>query len=124
VAEGAAAAVARRSARGAKDEATAQALSTIARDEQGHADLSHQIVAHCIRTGGRKVRSALFEALFRRRAAEEARMSPEASSDVEGDEAARLDEDFARSRGLPGSEIMRAGHAEAWDKSVSALARL
>lgn len=124
VAEGAAAAVARRSARGAKDEATAQALSTIARDEQGHADLSHQIMAHCIHTGGRKVRNALFESLEQRRADEEAKMSLDASSDGEGDETHRLDEDFARSRGLPSSEVVRAGQAEAWEKSVSALARL
>lgn len=120
VAEGVAAAVARRSARDATEEAAGRALQTIARDEQGHADLSRQIVAYCLSAGGRPVRDALVESLAARRAEEEALLDRSG-----GDEGGpRIDERFAQARGLPGDGVERAARAEVWEKNLSMLASL
>lgn len=62
--EGAAAARARRSFRGASDPQARGALGLIARDEQRHADLGWDILAHCLAEGGREVREALGAAML------------------------------------------------------------
>jgi hypothetical protein len=122
VAEGAAAAAASRSARGASKGAAREALQTIARDEQGHADLSQEIVAYCLSAGGRPIRDALVESLASRRAEEEARLVSGGDDASEG--GARIDEDLAQARGLPGGDVERAARAEVWEKSLSMLAHL
>jgi hypothetical protein len=115
VAEGVAAAVARRSLPLARDEATHRALSIIARDEQGHADLAKHVVAHCLSVGGRPIRDALVESFESGRAAEEARF------DDEPDDEASLDADLAQRHGLAGNAIVRAARAEVWETTSSAL---
>jgi hypothetical protein len=94
------------------------ALRTIARDEQGHADLARQILSYCLSAGGRAVRNTLVENLERRRAEEEARidMADEPAAEIE------IDEDFAQKYGLPGQDITRAARAETWEKSAALLA--
>jgi hypothetical protein len=121
VAEGAAAAVARRSAPLAKDEATHDALRTIARDEQNHAELSKQIVAYCLSAGGRPIRDALVESLESSRGAEESRIDRD---EEEGADGALLDQDLALAHGLAGNDIWRSSRAEVWEKSVSDLSRV
>jgi hypothetical protein len=114
VAEGVAAAVARRSAGLARDEATQRALSTIARDEQGHADLARHVVAYCLSAGGRPIRDALVESFEAGRAEEEARLDLGGS---EGDPG--LDEDFARRYGVAGNAVVRAARGEVWGQTLS-----
>jgi hypothetical protein len=90
--------VARRSARDATEEAARVALQTIARDEQGHADLSQQIVAYCLAAGGRPIRDALVKSLASRRAEEESRIAAGGEDASEG--SLKIDERFAQARVL------------------------
>ncbi|UQA57667.1 ferritin-like domain-containing protein [Polyangium aurulentum] len=62
--EGAAAARARRSFAAASHAGARDALAVIARDEQRHADLGWDILAHCLAEGGRDVRETLAEAIL------------------------------------------------------------
>jgi hypothetical protein len=114
VAEGVAAAVARRSAPFARDEATNRALATIARDEQGHADLARHVVAHCLSAGGRPIRDALVESFEARRDGEEALMNAGEPGDEPG-----IDEGFARRHGIGGSAILRAARGEVWERTLA-----
>ena len=114
VAEGVAAAVARRSLPLARDEATHRALSIIARDEQRHADLAENVLAHCLAAGGRPVRDAVVESFETGRAAEEARLD----RDDRDDETA-IDGDLARRHGLATSDVVRAARGEVWEKTLS-----
>lgn len=118
VAEGAAAAVARRSAPVARDEVTRLALQTIARDETNHAELAKHILAYALDAGGRAVRDTLMESFEHKRAHEEAEMSAEIE-DVATEPL--VDETFARAYGLAGRSIANAARIEAWEKSVAML---
>lgn len=120
VAEGVAAAVARRSALIARDEATHRALSTIAHDEQGHAELARQVVACCLSAGGRPIRDALVESFEAGRAAEEARID---LGERGGGDEPSIDEDFARKHGLVGNDVVRAARVEVWEKTLSMIGR-
>ncbi len=114
VAEGVAAAVARRSAPLARDEATNRALSIIARDEQGHADLARHVLAHCLSAGGRSIRDALVESFETRRDEEEALMDPGERGDAPG-----IDEDVARRHGIAGNAILRAARGEVRERTLA-----
>lgn len=118
VAEGAAASMARRNAMAATDERTRLALQTIARDEQGHADLAKQIIAYGLSVGGCRVAQALMESFERRRAAEEARLD----QDDEVDDP-QIDMGHAGRYGLVGRDVTRTARIEAWEKSVAMLAK-
>ncbi len=118
VAEGVAAAVARRTAMLARDEATQRALLTIARDEQRHAELARQVVAYCLCAGGRPIRDALVESFEAGRAGEEARLA----LDERGDEPS-IDEDLARRHGLAGDDLLLAARGEVWEKTLSMVGR-
>ncbi|WP_437907093.1 hypothetical protein WME95_04070 [Sorangium sp. So ce327] len=61
--EGAAAARARRSLAGARDEGVRVALGEIARDEALHAELGCRVLAYCLAEGGREVREAVGDAM-------------------------------------------------------------
>ncbi|WP_437744239.1 hypothetical protein WME73_03960 [Sorangium sp. So ce302] len=61
--EGAAAARARRSLAGARDEGVRAALGEIARDEALHAELGWRVLAYCLAEGGREVREAVGDAM-------------------------------------------------------------
>ncbi|UQA57565.1 hypothetical protein [Polyangium aurulentum] len=113
VAEGGAAAQARRMRHFAGDARVCEALSVIARDEQGHADLSERILAFCLARGGKPVRDALAESVETRRAGEEERM-------LLGDEevANDVDIDLARAHGLPDADVARQARVEAWERSL------
>lgn len=118
IAEGAAAAVARRSARKAKDEQTRLALETIAQDEHGHADLAREIIRFGLSTGGRSIRNALAESIEKRAQEVEKRIdATEENGLTEGDS----DEDLAAAYGLPGRTMARAAQAEVWERNVSLL---
>lgn len=112
--EGAAAAEARRTRLLAKDEPTRDALSVIARDEQGHAELSEQIVAFCLSAGGKSVRNALRESVERSRAGEETRLSH-----VEG----AAEDSEARMLGLPDAAAQRLAREEAFEASMRLVSR-
>jgi len=114
VAEGAAAALARRAAPLATDERTRITLQTIAEDEQTHADLAKDIVAYGLSAGGRSIRNALAESLERRSANEEARIDLHEHNGV--DERV-IDEDVARAYGLPGGNTTHAARIENWEQS-------
>ncbi len=118
VAEGTAAAMARRTAELATDAATRLALQTIARDEQNHAELAREILAFGLSAGGRDVRHALMASFEHKRAAEEAAMERDAGDTNE----IAFDEDAARRYGLANQTITRAARAEVWEKSVALLA--
>ncbi len=118
VAEGAAAAVARRSAFVAKDEKIRLALQTIAHDETNHARLAEQILAYCLSAGGRSIRHALRESFERKRADEETQM------EMCGPDEPLVDVEFAQRHGWAGNESRRAARIETWEKSVSMLARI
>jgi hypothetical protein len=119
VAEGAAAVTARRSAPMTKDETTRLALQTIARDEHNHAELSQQIVAFCLSTGGRSVRHALMESFDRKRAAEEAGLAERESRAEESG----VDDDFLGHCGVPSAAMLHEARIETWEKSTGLLAR-
>ncbi|MDI1451136.1 hypothetical protein [Polyangium sp. 6x1] len=114
VGEGAAAAEARRALRDTTDAPTRAALSVIARDEQGHADLSERIVAFCLSAGGKPVRDALMESVERRRSIEEARLSAHAEVAAEDAEA--------RVFGVPGEGVGRIAREEAFEASMRLVA--
>jgi hypothetical protein len=118
VAEGVAAAVARRAVVLAGDEATRRALLTIARDEQGHAELARQVLAYCLSAGGRPIRDALVQSFETGRADEEARLD----LGEDGNESS-IDEDLARRHGLAGNDVVRAARAEVWGSTLSMLGR-
>ncbi|HRI69833.1 MAG TPA: hypothetical protein PK156_36640 [Polyangium sp.] len=119
VAEGGAAAVARRSMSQTKNELARKTLQTIARDEQGHADLARDIVAFGLSVGGPAVRRALAESFERRRADEESLLNEGAGS-TEGPG----DEDVLHENGLAGHDIQHRARIETWEKSVSMLEAL
>ena len=119
VAEGAAAAGARRSARRARDGAARDALEVIARDEAGHSALARDILAFCRSTGGRRVRHALGESIERRRAPEETRL--DASTDEPS--TMSIDRDVAQAHGVPDAGTVRGGQLEAWETSMAMLGR-
>ncbi|TKD00565.1 hypothetical protein [Polyangium fumosum] len=114
VGEGAAAAEARRALRDTTDEPAREALSVIARDEQGHADLSERIVAFCLSAGGKPVRDALMESVERRRSFEEARLSAPAEVGAEDAEA--------RAFGGPAADVERIAREEAFEASLRLVA--
>lgn len=123
LAEGASAAAAQRSARRVEKGATAEGLGTIARDEQGHAELGSQVVDYCIDRGGRAVRNALLESFAERRSSEEPRSSADRAGQAEG-RTSLYDESFARSRGVSDRELLRAAQVEAWERGLSRVASL
>ncbi|MDC0746454.1 hypothetical protein [Polyangium mundeleinium] len=114
VGEGAAAAEARRALRDTTDEPAREALSVIARDEQGHADLSERIVAFCLSAGGKPVRDALVESVERRRSIEEARLSAHVEVGAEDAEA--------RAFGVPAADVGRIAREEAFEASMRLVA--
>ena len=120
VGEGAAAAVARRSAPLVTDEATRLALQTIAHDEANHAELARHILAYCLSAGGRAVRNTLLESLECRRRDEEAQIEAMAH---EEDEEPSVDSEFAQKYGLAENKLRSAARIETWEKSVALLAR-
>lgn len=121
VAEGAAAAVARRSAPVARDEVTRLALQTIARDETNHAELAKHIVAYALDAGGRAVRDTLMESFENKRANEEAQMDAEIE---DATEERLVDQASAQAYGLGGGSIAKAARIEAWEESASMLVRI
>lgn len=120
VAEGSAAAVARRSAIATRDETTRLALQTITRDEQNHADLARSIVAFGWSVGGRTVRQTLLKSFEEKRAAVEADLnaSTEMANEREGDP------DVLRAYGLADQDILQQARIEAWEKSSGMLRNL
>jgi len=118
VAEGSAAAFARRSAAQARDHATRDALAVIARDEQSHAELSRDIFTFCLSKGGRALRNTLIERIEQRRDAEEARIERECEAGHEGN----VDEDAAREYGMASAAATRAARVEAWEESLGLIA--
>lgn len=119
VAEGSAAAMARRAAATAKNDTARTALNVIARDEQGHADLARDIIAFGLSLGGSSLRRLLGESFEQRRAEEEARLYGSAVSSQ-----AHMDEDIVREHGLAGNDVNQLARIEAWEKSVSMLAAM
>jgi hypothetical protein len=91
-------------------------LSVIARDEQGHADLSERIVAFCLAAGGKPVRDALMESVDQARAREEWRLSDDA------EEAA--DDTEARMFGAPDVAAQRLAREEAFEASMRLVSRV
>jgi hypothetical protein len=120
VAEGSAAVVAQRSAVDTRDDATRLALQTIARDEANHAELARLIVAYGLSAGGPALRRALHESFESKRAHEEALLGR--NSDVNTESSA--DQEFAQGYGVAGDDVTREARIEAWEKSVSLLARV
>lgn len=114
--EGAAAAEARRTRHFAKDEDTRDTLSVIARDEQGHADLSEQIVAFCISAGGKPVRDALMESVEQARAGDTSRRLDDAEGTTEDTDALAF--------GVPNLVARRLAREEALHASMRLVSRL
>lgn len=114
--EGAAAAEARRTRFVAKDEPTCEALSVIARDEQGHADLSERIVAFCLSVGGKPVRDALMESVERASAHEEWRMADLVEEAAEDTDACVF--------GVPDETVRRLAREEAFEASMRLVSRV
>jgi hypothetical protein len=117
VAEGSAAALARRAVVHAKDDTTRTALSVIKRDEQGHADLARDIVAFGLSVGGDSIRRILGESLEQRYAEEEAQLNGWTAHSRRDP----VDEEFTRAYGWAGDEMTRETRIETWEKSVSIL---
>lgn len=117
--EGAAAALARRNAQQAGDAETRLALQTIARDEQGHAELAERVMAFGLSVDKTAMRRALRESFEQRQADEEMKLAG-------GDDAAThgVDEDAARRFGMANKKEIRAARVEAWEKGSALLARL
>lgn len=115
--EGAAAAQARRTQIAAKDEPTRAALSVIAHDEQGHADLSERIIAFCLSAGGKPVRDALMESVEQAQAGEEWRLSDEHIEGAAEDTEARL-------FGAPDVAAQRLAREEAFEASIRLVSRI
>lgn len=116
VAEGGAATSARRAMHKAKNKMARNTLQTIARDEQGHADLARDIAAFGLSVGGPALRRALAESFERRRADEESMLNEGAVS-TEGP----VDEDVLHENGLAGHDIQHRARIETWEKSLSML---
>lgn len=120
VAEGSAAAMARRAAVIAKNDTARTALNVIMRDEQGHADLARDILAFGLSVGGDSLRRVLGESFEQRRAEEEARLNAwTAASTMDF-----ADEDMLREHGLASNDMQHQARIETWEKSVSMLEAL
>lgn len=119
IAEGIAASVARRSISQTKIPDACDALRTISRDEQKHAELSRHILGFCLSMGGTAIRDALVESLEQERAEKEANIDTADRSDEPP-----FDEDVARAYGLAGRDIYRNARAEIWEKSSAMLATM
>ncbi len=119
VAEGAAAAIARRSSATTTDETTRLALHTIAHDEQNHAELARQVIGFGLSAGGRAIQKTLLESFEQRRADEEA-----ALEQMDPAFAGEFDVDTARSYGFAEDTVTHAAREETWDKSRRLIAQL
>lgn len=119
VGEGAAATSAEQSGAKIRDAATRLAQQTIARDEAGHAELSRDILAFCLSTGGRRVRNALGESLERKRSLEENRLSQQIIGD-----SANVDEDMLGHYGVPSEKARFEARAQTWEQSLKLAAQV
>jgi len=117
VAEGSAAATARRATAATKQKSARKALNVIARDEQRHANLARDILVFGLSAGGKSIRRKLGESLEQRRADEEKRLDAWAAEATEQ----ALDQDLLAENGLAGRDIKHQARIETWEKSVSML---
>lgn len=120
VAEGSAAAIARRNASQVKDFTTRLALQTIARDETEHANLAEQIIAYGLSVDRRGIGRLLRESFDKRQEAEERNLR--AALDLPDSED--VDSETARETGLARNETVAAAKVESWERSGILLSRM
>lgn len=120
VAEGGAAAIARRNAGQARDASTRLALQTIARDETEHARLAETILAYGLATDRRRIGRVLRESFEMRQDVEEARLEALRGAPDTGD----VDGEAVREMGLAQNDTIGAANVEAWERSVALLSRM
>lgn len=120
VAEGSAAAVARRNASQVKDVSTRLALQTIARDETEHANLAEQVIAYGLSVDRQRMGRLLRESFEKRQEAEERKLDVA----LNWSEREDCDSETVRETGLARQDTVGAARVEAWERSGILLSRM